>query len=97
MGQLGPRPRLVLDLALIRFIIRRISTVKYYFRLYSPKNWEFWTIRQLATYDDRRNFLAEIVEVEIGGVAIYRPFEDFRRAKSYCHQYGAQGQRQVYF
>ncbi|GFY01703.1 hypothetical protein TNCV_2608861 [Trichonephila clavipes] len=41
-------------------------------------------------------FHAEIVEVEIGGVAIYRPFGEFRRAKSYCHLYGAQGQRQVY-
>ncbi|GFT58844.1 hypothetical protein TNCV_184991 [Trichonephila clavipes] len=28
---------------------------------------------------------AEIVEVEIGGVAIYRLFGEFRRAKSYCH------------
>ncbi|GFT36796.1 hypothetical protein TNCV_2755891 [Trichonephila clavipes] len=35
------------------------------------------------------------MEVEIGGVAIYRPFGEFRRAKSYCHQYGAQGQRQA--
>ncbi|GFY04653.1 hypothetical protein TNCV_419091 [Trichonephila clavipes] len=42
-------------------------------------------------------FHAEIVEVEIGGVAIYRPFGKFRRAKSYCHLYGAQGQRQAYF
>ncbi|GFT33813.1 hypothetical protein TNCV_4383211 [Trichonephila clavipes] len=32
---------------------------------------------------------------DIGGVAIYRPFGDFRRAKSYCHLYGAQGQRQA--
>ncbi|GFX41220.1 hypothetical protein TNCV_2219181 [Trichonephila clavipes] len=40
------------------------------------------------------NFQAEIVEVEIVGVAIYRPFWDFRRDKSYCHLYGAQGQRQ---
>ncbi|GFV32105.1 hypothetical protein TNCV_1673941 [Trichonephila clavipes] len=31
-----------------------------------------------------------------GGVAIYRPFGEFRRAKSYCHLYGAQGQRQAY-
>ncbi|GFT82093.1 hypothetical protein TNCV_3910241 [Trichonephila clavipes] len=30
---------------------------------------------------------AEIVEVEMGGVAIYRPFGEFRRAKSYCHLY----------
>ncbi|GFX78211.1 hypothetical protein TNCV_5135581 [Trichonephila clavipes] len=42
-------------------------------------------------------FHAEIVEVEIGGVAIYRTFGEFRRAKSYCHLYGAQGQRQAYF
>ncbi|GFV19114.1 uncharacterized protein TNCV_3223321 [Trichonephila clavipes] len=41
-------------------------------------------------------FHAEIVEVEIGGVAIYCPFGEFRRAKSYCHLYGAQGQRQAY-
>ncbi|GFV07226.1 hypothetical protein TNCV_1312241 [Trichonephila clavipes] len=31
-----------------------------------------------------------------GGVAIYRPFREFCRAKSYCHLYGAQGQRQAY-
>ncbi|GFT75323.1 hypothetical protein TNCV_967771 [Trichonephila clavipes] len=31
-----------------------------------------------------------------GGVAIYRPFGEFRRAESYCHLYGAQGQRQAY-
>ncbi|GFV88053.1 hypothetical protein TNCV_3242031 [Trichonephila clavipes] len=28
-----------------------------------------------------------------GGVVIYRPFGEFRRAKSYCHLYGIQGQR----
>ncbi|GFV37151.1 hypothetical protein TNCV_1720731 [Trichonephila clavipes] len=37
------------------------------------------------------DFHAEIVEVEIDGVAIYRPFVEFRRAKLYCHLYGAQG------
>ncbi|GFY23649.1 hypothetical protein TNCV_1039481 [Trichonephila clavipes] len=31
-----------------------------------------------------------------GRVAIYRPFGEFRRAKSYYHLYGAQGQRQAY-
>ncbi|GFV22024.1 hypothetical protein TNCV_4527091 [Trichonephila clavipes] len=36
-------------------------------------------------------FHAEIVEVEIGGVAIYHPFGEFRGDKSYCHLYGAQG------
>ncbi|GFU68757.1 hypothetical protein TNCV_4400351 [Trichonephila clavipes] len=30
-----------------------------------------------------------------GRVAIYRPFGEFRRAKSYCHLYGAEGQRQA--
>ncbi|GFX46734.1 uncharacterized protein TNCV_4038821 [Trichonephila clavipes] len=41
----------------------------------------------------------KIVEVEISGVAIYRPFGEFRRANSYCHLRGAQGlgQRQAYF
>ncbi|GFU53378.1 hypothetical protein TNCV_2954021 [Trichonephila clavipes] len=39
--------------------------------------------------------MQKIVEVEIGG-DIYRPFGEFRRAKSYCHLYGAQGQRQAY-
>ncbi|GFT07977.1 uncharacterized protein TNCV_3347651 [Trichonephila clavipes] len=32
----------------------------------------------------------KIVEVEIGGVAIYRPFGKFRRANSFCHLYSAQ-------
>ncbi|GFV65001.1 hypothetical protein TNCV_763431 [Trichonephila clavipes] len=31
-----------------------------------------------------------------GCAAIYRSFGEFRRAKSYCHLYGAQGQRQAY-
>ncbi|GFX24128.1 uncharacterized protein TNCV_2436211 [Trichonephila clavipes] len=41
----------------------------------------------------------KIGEVEIGGVTIYRPFGEFRRANSYRHLYGAQaqGQRQAYF
>ncbi|GFW30126.1 uncharacterized protein TNCV_1054371 [Trichonephila clavipes] len=39
----------------------------------------------------------KIVEVEIGGVAIYRPFDEFRRANSYYHLYGAQGQRHAFF
>ncbi|GFU65161.1 hypothetical protein TNCV_4056311 [Trichonephila clavipes] len=35
-------------------------------------------------------------KVEIGGVAIYCPIREFRRAKSYCHLDGAQSQRQAY-
>ncbi|GFY27073.1 uncharacterized protein TNCV_2066941 [Trichonephila clavipes] len=44
-------------------------------------------------------FHGKIVEVEIGGVTIYRPFFEFRRANSCCHLYGAQclDQRHVYF
>ncbi|GFU46644.1 hypothetical protein TNCV_1546591 [Trichonephila clavipes] len=36
------------------------------------------------------------MEVAIGGVAIYRPLEEFRRVNSYCHLYGGQGQRQAF-
>ncbi|GFY09472.1 hypothetical protein TNCV_4321511 [Trichonephila clavipes] len=43
-----------------------------------------------------KGFHAEIGEVEVGGVAIYRPFGEFRRAKSYGLLYGAQGQRQAF-
>ncbi|GFY19915.1 uncharacterized protein TNCV_2146081 [Trichonephila clavipes] len=35
-------------------------------------------------------FHAKIMEWEIGGVVIYRPFGEFRRANSYCHLYVAQ-------
>ncbi|GFV15487.1 alpha-2 adrenergic receptor [Trichonephila clavipes] len=44
--------------------------------------------------EDRIAFHVYIVELEIDGVAIYHPFGEFRRANSYCHLYGAQGQRQ---
>ncbi|GFT99553.1 hypothetical protein TNCV_801271 [Trichonephila clavipes] len=33
----------------------------------------------------------KIVEVEIGGVAVYHPFGKFCRANSYCHLYRVQG------
>ncbi|GFY11094.1 hypothetical protein TNCV_4470801 [Trichonephila clavipes] len=48
-------------------------------------------------YSHNRCFHADIVELEIGGVAIYRLFRKFHRAKPYCHLYGDQGQRQAYF
>ncbi|GFT26857.1 uncharacterized protein TNCV_3710211 [Trichonephila clavipes] len=32
----------------------------------------------------------KVMEAEIGGVAIYRPFVEFRRSNSCCHMYGAQ-------
>ncbi|GFX80196.1 uncharacterized protein TNCV_2642121 [Trichonephila clavipes] len=34
----------------------------------------------------------KFVELEVGGVAIYRHFGEFRRPKSNCQLYGAQGQ-----
>ncbi|GFT68912.1 hypothetical protein TNCV_1804421 [Trichonephila clavipes] len=55
------------------------------------------TSARTGEYFPPLQFHAEIVEVEIGGATIYRSFGEFRRAKSYCHLYGAQGQRQAYF
>ncbi|GFX00827.1 hypothetical protein TNCV_4577941 [Trichonephila clavipes] len=51
----------------------------------------------LGSMPDATKYPLEIVEVEIDGVAIYRPFNEFRRSKSYCHLYAAQVQRQAFF
>ncbi|GFY30240.1 hypothetical protein TNCV_3091471 [Trichonephila clavipes] len=56
-----------------------------------------WRAQGTREYSPPLQFLAEIVDMEIGGVAIYCSFGEFHRAKSYCHLYGAQGQRQAYF
>ncbi|GFX43002.1 calcium-activated chloride channel regulator 2 [Trichonephila clavipes] len=52
----GPRPQWGshLILSLNKITIRIISTVKCYFRLYSPKNWEFWTTVNWLQCDDCR-------------------------------------------
>ncbi|GFW38109.1 hypothetical protein TNCV_835481 [Trichonephila clavipes] len=42
-----------LRLSLNKIMIQIILTIKCYFWSYSPKNWEFWSICQLATCDDR--------------------------------------------
>ncbi|GFV45562.1 hypothetical protein TNCV_4855841 [Trichonephila clavipes] len=42
----------------------------------------------LGSMPDATKYPPKIVEVDIGGVIIYRPFGEFRRAKSYCHLYG---------
>ncbi|GFU74033.1 hypothetical protein TNCV_1641591 [Trichonephila clavipes] len=60
-GATGPDPRASATmgassrsrLSLNKIIIRIISTVKCYSWLYSPKNWEFWSLCQLATCDNR--------------------------------------------
>ncbi|GFU15577.1 hypothetical protein TNCV_1170801 [Trichonephila clavipes] len=51
----------------------------------------------LGAMPDATKFPPSTRGVEIGGVAIYRPCGEFRRVNSYCHLYGAQGQRQTYF
>ncbi|GFW20058.1 uncharacterized protein TNCV_867641 [Trichonephila clavipes] len=59
----------------------------------SPKVlWAESRVQGIREYFPPLQFHGKIVAVEIGGVAIYRPFEEFRRANSYC-----QGQRQAYF
>ncbi|GFW88216.1 uncharacterized protein TNCV_2649091 [Trichonephila clavipes] len=61
--------------------------------------WAISRVQGTGEYFSPIQFHGKIVEVEIGGGAIYRPFREFLRAKSYCHLYGAQGisQRQAYF
>ncbi|GFX59773.1 uncharacterized protein TNCV_1778121 [Trichonephila clavipes] len=59
--------------------------------------WAEYRVQGTGEYFSPLQLHAEIVEVEIGGVTIYHPFGEFRRAKSYCNLYGAQGQRQAFF
>ncbi|GFV70507.1 uncharacterized protein TNCV_2868531 [Trichonephila clavipes] len=59
--------------------------------------WAESRVQGTREYFPPLQFHAKIREVEIGGVAIYRRFGEFHRANSYCHLYGAQGQRQTYF
>ncbi|GFU79970.1 uncharacterized protein TNCV_578501 [Trichonephila clavipes] len=66
----------------------------------SPKVlWAESRVQGTGEYFTPLQFHAKILEVEIGGVTLYRPFREFRRANSYCHLHGAQGlgQRQAYF
>ncbi|GFV71320.1 uncharacterized protein TNCV_1476251 [Trichonephila clavipes] len=56
--------------------------------------WAESGVQGIGEYFPPLQFHVLIVKVEIGGVAIYRLFGEFRRANSYCHLYGAQGQRQ---
>ncbi|GFY33859.1 uncharacterized protein TNCV_4595681 [Trichonephila clavipes] len=61
--------------------------------------WAESRVQGTGEYFPPIQFHGKIVEVEIGGGGIYRPFGEFLRAKSYCHLYGAQGigKRQAYF
>ncbi|GFX00776.1 uncharacterized protein TNCV_4577431 [Trichonephila clavipes] len=53
--------------------------------------WAESRVQGTVEYFPPLQFYARIVEVEIGSVAIYRPFGEFRRDNSCCHLYGAQG------
>ncbi|GFV70170.1 uncharacterized protein TNCV_2553141 [Trichonephila clavipes] len=61
--------------------------------------WAESRVQGIGEYFPLLQFHAKIVEGEIGGVAIYRPFGELNRANTYCHLYGAQGlgQLQAYF
>ncbi|GFV45237.1 uncharacterized protein TNCV_127091 [Trichonephila clavipes] len=54
--------------------------------------WAESRVQGTEEYFPSLQFHAKIVEVDIGGVALHRPFGEFRQANSYCHLYGAQGQ-----
>ncbi|GFV39606.1 uncharacterized protein TNCV_4642411 [Trichonephila clavipes] len=49
--------------------------------------WAASRVQGTAEYFPPLQSHGKIVEVKIGGVAIYRPFGEFRRANSYCHLY----------
>ncbi|GFX27962.1 uncharacterized protein TNCV_773471 [Trichonephila clavipes] len=49
--------------------------------------WAKSRVQGTREYFPPLQFHAKIVEVEIGGVAIYRPFGEFCRANSYCTLY----------
>ncbi|GFW20760.1 uncharacterized protein TNCV_1049811 [Trichonephila clavipes] len=61
--------------------------------------WAESRVQRTGEYFPPLQSQGKIVEVEIGGVTLYRPFGEFHRANSYCHLRGAQGlgQRQAYF
>ncbi|GFY20002.1 uncharacterized protein TNCV_2146951 [Trichonephila clavipes] len=54
--------------------------------------WAISRVQGTGEYFPPLPFHALIVEVEMGGVAIYRPFGEFRRTNSYSHLHFAQGQ-----
>ncbi|GFU85339.1 uncharacterized protein TNCV_2386441 [Trichonephila clavipes] len=78
----------------------RVHTEFILIKLVGPKVlWAESRVQGIGEYFPPIQFHSKIVEVEIGGVAIYLPFGEFHRANSYFHLYGAQGlgQRQEYF
>ncbi|GFY32951.1 uncharacterized protein TNCV_2877001 [Trichonephila clavipes] len=78
----------------------RVHTENVLVKSVGPKVlWAESRVQGTGEYFPPIQFHGKIVEVEIGGGAIYLPFGEFLQVKSYCHLYGAQGlgQRQAYF
>ncbi|GFV17141.1 uncharacterized protein TNCV_3633041 [Trichonephila clavipes] len=78
----------------------RVHTENVLFESVGPKVlWAESRVQGTGEYFPPIQFHGKIVEMEIGGGAIYRPFGEFLQAKLYCCLYGAQclGQRQAYF
>ncbi|GFS64728.1 uncharacterized protein TNCV_4685131 [Trichonephila clavipes] len=70
----------------------RVHTKYVLVKSVGPKSCGLSRAQGTGEYFPPLQFHAKIVEMEIDGVAIYRPFGEFRRANSYCHLYGDQGQ-----
>ncbi|GFY23018.1 uncharacterized protein TNCV_2182791 [Trichonephila clavipes] len=71
----------------------RVHTENVLVKSVDPKvSWAESRVQGTGEYFPPLQFEDKIVGV--GGVAIYRPFREFRLAKSYCHLYSVQ--RQVY-
>ncbi|GFV71227.1 uncharacterized protein TNCV_2429741 [Trichonephila clavipes] len=78
----------------------RVHTENVLVKSVDPKVlWAESRVQGTGEYFPPIQFHAKVLEVEIGGGVIYRPFGEFLRAETYCHLYGAQGlcQRQAYF
>ncbi|GFW82459.1 hypothetical protein TNCV_3819381 [Trichonephila clavipes] len=93
------RNRLSLEIEALDIVINRCTELVNFPD--TDDNHEMKAILRDSIDDTQRKkdtmFYAKIVEVEIGGAAIYRPLGEFPQADLYCHLYGAQGQRQAYF
>ncbi|GFW98639.1 uncharacterized protein TNCV_2758181 [Trichonephila clavipes] len=66
--------------------ILRVHTEYVLVKSVGPKVlWAVSRVQGVGEYFPPLQSHGKIVEVEIGGVAIYRPFGEFFRANSYCH------------
>ncbi|GFV68250.1 uncharacterized protein TNCV_1875321 [Trichonephila clavipes] len=76
----------------------RVHTEYVLVKSVGPKvSWAESRVQGTGEYFPPLQFHAEIVEVVDGWCCQLSSLREFLRAKSYCHLYGAQGQRQAYF